>query len=162
MNSRVFIALGSNLGQPLQHANAAIAALKKIPQTVLIQHAPFYRSTPLGPQNQPDFLNTVIEVSTTLSAEQLLNYTQQIEHDLGRERKEQRWGPRTLDLDILLFGNQMINSERLIIPHYDMMNREFVLYPLFDLDPSLRFPDGSLLKDRIKAVDKKGLQHWAQ
>ena len=86
----------------------------------------------MGPQDQPDYINAVVEVSTALAAEQLLDELQKIEQEQGRVRKE-RWGARTLDLDILLYGNEVINTERLIVPHSGISERNFVLYPLRDL-----------------------------
>lgn len=160
MSSRGFLALGSNLGDSVKQVNLALTALNDLPQTQLVQCSPFYRSKPLGPQNQPDFLNAVCEIVTSLDAETLLDHTQKIEHDLGRVRKAERFGPRTLDIDILLFNDDIIQTERLIVPHYDMMNREFVLYPLYDIAPDLHFPDHTTLSDRLKTLDKNGLTHW--
>lgn len=158
--TQVFIALGSNLNQPLAQVESALGALKQLPQTRLINCSPFYRTKPLGPQDQPDYLNAVVELDTQLLPEQLLDATQAIELNQGRVRKDHRWGPRTLDLDILLYGNQIISTPRLTIPHYDMHNRGFMLYPLADIAPGLIFPDGTLLSDLIKQVTKKGLELW--
>ncbi|MCG4787924.1 2-amino-4-hydroxy-6-hydroxymethyldihydropteridine diphosphokinase, partial [Roseburia faecis] len=86
-----------------------------------------YRTPPLGPQDQPDYLNAAVVLETDLPAEALLDQTQRIELEHGRVRKEERWGPRTLDLDIMLFGSEVIHTERLTVPHYDMKNRAFML-----------------------------------
>ncbi|WP_392566550.1 2-amino-4-hydroxy-6-hydroxymethyldihydropteridine diphosphokinase [Utexia brackfieldae] len=158
--AKVYIAIGSNLKHPLQQANAAILALSQMNEVQVTAVSPFYRSKPLGPADQPDYLNAVIAVETSLSPEALLNITQQIEQEQGRERKAHRWGPRTLDLDILLYDNQTIQTARLIIPHYDMKNREFVLYPLFDLAPNLIFPDGEALAERLKLLPLNGMIRW--
>ncbi|AXW85612.1 2-amino-4-hydroxy-6-hydroxymethyldihydropteridine pyrophosphokinase [Lonsdalea britannica] len=158
--TRVYLALGSNLSQPLQQVHAALAALDALPLTRLVCCSPFYRSRPLGPQDQPDYLNAVAELHTELEAEALLDQTQRIEQEQGRVRKAHRWGPRTLDLDILLFGNEAINTDRLTVPHYDMKNREFMLYPLADIAPSLIFPDGESLVDRLACVPSNGLTLW--
>lgn len=158
--TQVFIALGSNLNQPLAQVEAALNAIKQIPQTHLVTCSPFYRTKPLGPQDQPDYLNAVVELDTQLSAGSLLDATQAIELNQGRERKEHRWGPRTLDLDILLFGNQIINTPRLTVPHYDMHNRGFMLYPLADIAPDLIFPDGSTLASLLSRVPADGLERW--
>ena len=96
---RVYIALGSNLAQPLQQVNAALEALEHLPRTRLVTCSSFYRTKPLGPQNQPDFLNAVVALDTLLPPEQLLDHTQAIERNQGRVRKDERWGPRTLDID---------------------------------------------------------------
>ncbi|EPL9569442.1 2-amino-4-hydroxy-6-hydroxymethyldihydropteridine diphosphokinase [Providencia rettgeri] len=157
---RVYIAVGSNLGEPLKQAQQAIAALDAIPDSRVIATSPIYRTKPLGPQDQPDFLNLAVCLETSLEPEALLNYTQQIELDLGRVRKDERWGPRTLDLDIMLFGNRVINTPRLTVPHYGLKEREFMLYPLSDIAPTLVFPDGELLSERLTHVPRNGLLFW--
>ncbi|UVK76883.1 MAG: 2-amino-4-hydroxy-6- hydroxymethyldihydropteridine diphosphokinase [Sodalis sp. Fle] len=157
---RVWLALGSNLCNPLQQVNAALDALAHLPHTRFIACSSYYRSRPLGPQCQPDFLNAVVVLDTTLALEHLLDHTQSIELQQGRTRKLHRWGPRSLDLDILLFGTCIIATPRLIIPHYDMLNREFMLYPLAELAPTLLFPDGSALADRLRAVPRNRLMFW--
>ncbi|WON77890.1 2-amino-4-hydroxy-6-hydroxymethyldihydropteridine diphosphokinase [Serratia sp. UGAL515B_01] len=157
---RVYIALGSNLAHPLQQVKAALGALEDIPQSSLIICSPFYRTKPLGPQNQPDYLNAVVALDTQLTAEQLLDHTQAIERRQGRLRKDERWGPRTLDLDIMLYGNEFINTDRLIVPHYGLKEREFMLYPLADIAAGLVLPDGALLTECLKRVPKNGMELW--
>lgn len=142
----VYIALGSNLASPLAQVQAAIRALGEIPYSRVVNVSSFYRTPPLGPQDQPDYLNAAVALETTLAPEALLDHTQLIELQQGRVRKAERWGPRTLDLDIMLFGDAVINSERLTVPHYDMKNRGFMLWPLFEIAPDLRFPDGPALR----------------
>ena len=137
----VYIAIGSNLASPLEQVNAAIEALGAIPESRLLAVSSFYRTPPLGPQDQPDYLNAAVALDTDLSPEALLDHTQRIELQQGRVRKAERWGPRTLDLDIMLFGDAVINTERLTVPHYDMKNRGFMLWPLFEIAPQLIFPD---------------------
>ncbi|WP_427053879.1 2-amino-4-hydroxy-6-hydroxymethyldihydropteridine diphosphokinase [Klebsiella quasipneumoniae] len=141
-----YIALGSNLASPLARVQAAIHALGEIPHSRVVNVSSFYRTPPLGPQDQPDYLNAAVALETTLSPEALLDHTQRIELQQGRVRKAERWGPRTLDLDIMLFGDAVINSERLTVPHYDMRNRGFMLWPLFEIAPDLHFPDGMALR----------------
>ncbi|HCL5343752.1 TPA: 2-amino-4-hydroxy-6-hydroxymethyldihydropteridine diphosphokinase [Salmonella enterica] len=136
-----YIALGSNLASPLEQVNAAVRAIGNIPDSRIIAVSSFYRTPPLGPQDQPDYLNAALALETTLAPEALLDHTQRIELQQGRMRKAERWGPRTLDLDIMLFGNQVIHTERLTVPHYDMKNRDFMLWPLFEIAPDLIFPD---------------------
>lgn len=116
----VYIALGSNLASPLEQVQAAIRALGEIPHSRVVAVSSFYRTPPLGPQDQPDYLNAAVALETALPPETLLDHTQRIELQQGRVRKAERWGPRTLDLDIMLFGDAVINSERLTVPHYDM------------------------------------------
>lgn len=158
--TRVYLALGSNLAHPLQQAHAALTALDNLPQTRLVGCSSFYRSRPLGPQDQPDYLNAVAALETGLDAERLLDHTQAIEQEQGRVRKAHRWGPRTLDLDILLFGNDVIRTARLTVPHYDMKNREFMLYPLAEIAPELVFPDGQSLTHLLTSIDRNGLTLW--
>lgn len=156
----VYIALGSNLADPLQQVESALLAIKQIPHSRFQRHSRFYRTKPLGPQDQPDYLNAVVEIHTGLEPEQLLDETQKIELNQGRVRKAQRWGPRTLDLDILFYGNRVISSPRLTVPHYDLKNREFMLYPLAEIAPDLIFPDGTKLSALLDTVPKNGLSFW--
>ena len=99
-------------------------------------------------------------METSLAPEELLNHTQRIELQQGRVRKAERWGPRTLDLDIMLFGNEVINTERLTVPHYDMKNRGFMLWPLFEIAPELVFPDGETLREILHARKFSKLNQW--
>ncbi|MDN6832915.1 MAG: 2-amino-4-hydroxy-6-hydroxymethyldihydropteridine diphosphokinase [Enterobacterales bacterium] len=158
--TRVYIALGSNLANPLHQVQSALNALAELPQTKLIATSSLYRTPPLGPQDQPDYLNAVVALDTDLSAENLLDHTQKIEQEHGRVRKDERWGPRTLDLDILLFGDEIINTERLTVPHYDMKNRQFMLYPLAEIAPELHFPTGESLQSVIAQLGAEPLTRW--
>ena len=157
-----YIAVGSNLADPVSQANLAIETLKNLPRSTFIATSQLYSSTPMGPQNQPDYINAVVAIQTELTPIELLDCTQKIELEQGRVRKDERWGPRTLDLDIVLYGNEVIDSERLTVPHYGMKEREFVLYPLAEIAPSLQLPDGTELTDLLKLVDKNGLNVWQQ
>ncbi|MBB1198742.1 2-amino-4-hydroxy-6-hydroxymethyldihydropteridine diphosphokinase [Enterobacteriaceae bacterium 89] len=158
--TRVFIAVGSNLASPLDQVNAAIAALGEIPQTRIVAVSSFYRTPPLGPQDQPDYLNAAVELETALAPETLLDNTQRIELQQGRVRKAERWGPRTLDLDIMLFGDAVIHSERLTVPHYDMHNRGFMLWPLAEIAPDLTFPNGVSLTALLQNLNCAQPAHW--
>jgi 2-amino-4-hydroxy-6-hydroxymethyldihydropteridine diphosphokinase len=155
-----YIALGSNLASPLEQVNAAVQALGAIPQSRIVAASSFYRTPPLGPQDQPDYLNATVVLETALDAEALLDNTQRIELQQGRVRKAERWGPRTLDLDIMLFGNEVINTDRLTVPHYDMKNRGFMLWPLFEVAPDLIFPDGSSLKSILDDLGAEKPARW--
>ena len=141
-----YIALGSNLNQPVAQLDAAVQAIALLPHTQLGKVSPYYGSKPMGPQDQPDYVNAVLSVETELEPLALLDALQQIENEQGRVRLR-RWGERTLDLDILLYGDISMQTERLTLPHYDMQNREFVIVPLFDIAPELRLPNGSAVKD---------------
>ena len=156
--ARVYIGLGANLNQPVQQLQQAIKALQQLPDSELIAVSSLYGSKPMGPQDQPDYVNAVAALDTALEAEALLDALQQIEQLHGRQRKAERWGPRTLDLDILLYGDDIINSERLTVPHYGLKQREFVLYPLAEIAPNLRLPDGSVLSSLLQQVPLNGLQ----
>ncbi|SQI36950.1 2-amino-4-hydroxy-6-hydroxymethyldihydropteridinepyrophosphokinase [Leminorella richardii] len=158
--TQVFIALGSNLEQPLKQVEAALDALGRIEYTRLVNCSRYFRTAPLGPKDQPDYLNAAVELETSLEPEALLDATQQIELQQGRVRKAERWGPRTLDLDIMLFGDRVINTPRLTVPHYDMHNRAFMLYPLADIAPELIFPDGISLRQKLAQLSLEGINLW--
>ena len=155
-----YIAIGSNLASPLEQVNAAVQALGEIPQSKIVAVSSFYRTPPLGPQDQPDYLNAAVVLETALDAETLLDNTQRIELQQGRVRKAERWGPRTLDLDIMLFGHETINTERLTVPHYDMKNRGFMLWPLFEIAPDLIFPDGIPLRTILDNLNAERPARW--
>lgn len=155
---RCYIGLGANLDEPVTQLQQAVQALKQLTQSSLVTVSGFYGSKPMGPQDQPDYVNAVAAIDTMLSAEQLLDALQQIEQQQGRRRKAERWGPRTLDLDILLYGDHVIATERLTVPHYGLRVREFVLYPLHDIAPQLRLPDGTVLSSLLAQVPLNGLQ----
>ena len=158
--TRVYIALGSNLASPLSQVTAAIDALGAIPDSQIVAVSGFYRTPPLGPQDQPDYLNAAVALETSLAPETLLDHTQRIELDQGRVRKAERWGPRTLDLDIMLFGDETIATPRLTVPHYDMKNRGFMLWPLFEIAPELHFPDGETLASVLARLGAAKPASW--
>lgn len=155
-----FIALGSNLASPLDQVNAAIAALGEIPDSRIVACSSLYRTPPLGPPDQPDYLNAAVALETTLAPEALLDHTQRIELQQGRVRKAERWGPRTLDLDIMLFGEMTVQTARLTIPHYDMKNRGFMLWPLFEIAPDLHLPDGESLQAVLTRLNAPKPHAW--
>ncbi|KGJ99208.1 2-amino-4-hydroxy-6-hydroxymethyldihydropteridine diphosphokinase [Thalassotalea sp. ND16A] len=157
MINTVYIGLGSNLERPKQQIQQAVDALKLLPETNVTAVSSLYSSKPMGPQDQPDYINAVAAISTELSAIELLDQLQQIELSFGRVRKDQRWGARVLDLDILLFGDQVINSERLTVPHYGMKVREFVIYPLAEIAEKLTLPDGTKIKQLQATIAENGL-----
>ncbi len=159
---RAFIAIGSNLGDSVTQAQNAITALSEIDGVDVIKASSLYSSTPMGPQDQPDYINAVVEIATTLSPLDLLDCTQAIELAHGRVRKDERWGPRTLDLDILLYGDLIHDCERLTVPHYGMKVREFVLYPLAEIAPDFILPDQTALSSLLQDVDRNGLAIWQQ
>lgn len=155
--TRCYIGLGANLNAPIAQLQAAITQLRLLPDTTLTAVSSFYGSRPMGPQDQPDYVNAVAELETSLTPEILLDQLQRIELEQGRQRKDERWGPRTLDLDILLFGQQHIDTARLTVPHYGMKQREFVLYPLAEIAPQLILPCGTVLTTLLQQIPQNGL-----
>ena len=153
-----YIGIGSNLGEPKQQINQAVNALENIQNTTLAEISSLYFSRPMGPQDQPDYMNAVAALETTLTPLELLDALQHIENEAGRVRKDERWGPRVLDLDILLFGEQIIDNERLIVPHYGMKLREFVLIPLAEIAPDLTLPDNSKVTELCQQIATNGLK----
>ncbi len=153
----VYIGLGSNLDSPSQQLIQAIHAIAKLPQVNISAVSSLYGSRPMGPQDQPDYINAVVALTTELSALELLDALQKIELDAGRVRKDERWGARVLDLDILLFGQEIINSERLIVPHYGLKEREFVLLPLAEIAPDLSLPSGENITILATNIARNGL-----
>ena len=154
---RIYIGLGSNLADPAEQLRSALNALGQLPQTSLAGVSAFYQSDSLLP-GQPRYTNAVAALDSDLAPLDLLDALQAIENDQGRERLE-RWGPRTLDLDILLFGDRLIDEPRLKVPHYQMHLRAFVLYPLAELAPAeLQLPDGRTLSELLKACPFVGLE----
>ena len=158
---RIYIGLGSNLADPADQLRSAIAALGQLPQTSLAGVSAFYQSDSLLP-GQPRYTNAVAAIDSSLAPIKLLDALQAIENAQGRERLE-RWGPRTLDLDILLFGDRLIDEPRLKVPHYQIQERAFVLYPLAELAPQdLRLADGRTLTDLLAACPFVGLERLSQ
>lgn len=143
--NKVYIALGSNLENPQAQLTAALQALNELSDSRLTAVSSFYQSKPLGPQDQPDYVNAVACLETSLTPLALLDELQRIEHEQGRIRLR-RWGERTLDLDILLYADHIIQSERLTVPHYDMHQREFVIIPLVEIAPHLVLPNGQSIQ----------------
>ncbi|WP_346796394.1 2-amino-4-hydroxy-6-hydroxymethyldihydropteridine diphosphokinase [Halomonas sp. Bachu 37] len=132
----VYIGLGSNLDDPVDQVSQALEALRHLPVTRHVSSSQLYRSRPVGPQDQPDFINAVARLETRLSPLALLDQLQALEQHHSR-RRPRRWGPRTLDLDLLLYGEQTLALPRLTLPHPEMTRRGFVLLPLQELAPNL-------------------------
>lgn len=153
----VYIGLGSNLAEPMKQVQSAITNIGKIPQSQITKISSLYLSKPMGPQDQDDYINAVLALDTSLSAINLLNVLQSIENKAGRVHKENRWGARILDLDIILYGNDVINTDRLVIPHYGMHEREFVLLPLAEIAPKLHLPNGKSVKLLSQNIANNGI-----
>ena len=137
--NQAYISIGTNMGDRYDYLTQTVEALRKIEGIFEVETSSIYETTPVGVTDQPDFLNMVAKISTTLAPQDLLLACQQIEQQLGRVRTI-RWGPRTADLDILLYNNDIIETETLIVPHPRMGERAFVLIPLTELAPELCDP----------------------
>lgn len=159
MIERVYVGLGSNLADPAEQLREAIKSMGLLPQSSLSGVSSFYVSDSLLP-GQPRYTNAVAALDTSLPPLALLDALQSIENDQGRERLE-RWGPRTLDLDILLFGDRLIDEPRLKVPHYHIQERAFVLYPLAELAPGITLADGRALNDLLARCPFEGLERLA-
>lgn len=154
----VYIALGSNLAEPLKQLKRARETLSELPQSKLLKFSPLYRSRPMGPQNQPDYLNAVVALKTTLPPLKLLHDLQAVERAQGRVRGKVRWGPRTLDLDLLLYEKRIFDLPELTVPHPGIASRPFVLYPLAEITSlSLWIPRHGPLRTLLQHCPFEGL-----
>lgn len=141
-----YISLGANIGDRLKQLEQAVAKLSGHQEITIKALSSFYETKPVGVEDQPYFINAVVKLETSLPPLALLAVTQSVEQALGRERKE-KWGPRVIDLDILLYGNENIQLESLTVPHPRMTERGFVLLPLEEICPDLRLPDGRSIRE---------------
>ena len=148
---RAYIGIGSNLSDPQAQVRAALKALACLPCSRLAAHSGLYRSRPLAGMDQPDYINAVAAIDTTLDPHALLAALQALENDQGRVRDGERWAARTLDLDLLLYGDRQLATDTLTVPHPGLRERSFVLYPLQEIAAQLRLPDGARLSDVIEA-----------
>lgn len=153
----VYIALGSNLDDPCAQLKQAIFSLEMFPATSVEKISSFYRSAPVGVPDQPDYINAVVKINTKLTAHILLDYLQSTEKHQGRLRM-QKWGARTLDMDILLYGDQIFNDERLTIPHAEMHKRCFVLQPLHEIAPDAEVYGIGTVAGLLKQMDTSRLE----
>lgn len=153
---RAYIGLGANLGNAPRTVRSAVAALDRLADVRVVATSRLYRSTPIGPPGQPDYMNAVAGLDTALAPHDLLASLQAVEQDFGRERGV-HWGARTLDLDILLVGDEVIATERLTVPHAHLTERAFVLWPLLDIAPDARLPDGRTARALAEAVGRDGI-----
>lgn len=153
-----YIGLGSNLATPVAQIKSARTAIAAIPGVEELAFSGLYHSLPMGPQDQPDYINAVMAVATDLPPLDLLHGLQKIENDQGRVRTGVRWGARTLDLDILIYGDQKIDQPDLTVPHKGLADRSFVLYPLFEIAPHLVVPGKGRVADLVAACPLAGLK----
>lgn len=153
-----YLGLGSNLGDRLGHLGAAVSSLADSPGVRLSAVSGVYRTDPVGYTEQPEFLNAVVEVETELEPSELLVLARSIE-EKRRRRRGVRWGPRTLDIDILLYGDIEVSEADLAIPHAELANRRFVLEPLVEIAPGAARPDGTLAVDLLRGLHGGGSVH---
>ena len=151
-----FVALGANLGDPASTVRAAFAALANLPASRVVHCSSLYRTAPVGITEQPEFVNAVAQLETDLAPEALLDALLEIEQRFGRIRAE-RNGPRTLDLDLLLYGDQFVSLPRLTLPHPRLHLRAFVLYPLAEIAPDLKIPGRGTVAAWLPAVANQGI-----
>ncbi|RHW31832.1 2-amino-4-hydroxy-6-hydroxymethyldihydropteridine diphosphokinase [Neobacillus notoginsengisoli] len=161
MENRAFLSLGSNMGDRYQHLQAAVQLLDGHPSIKMVNYSSVYETDPVGYEDQDLFLNMVIEINTDLPPFELLEVCLKNEFLLGRKR-EIKWGPRTIDLDILLYNQENIETEKLYIPHSRMAERAFVLVPLYEVAGNIHLPGNreplALLINRLP--DKEGVRIW--
>ena len=156
-----YVALGSNLDDPRAQVERALAALDGLPDTRCVLRSSLYRTRPFGPVEQPDFVNAVAGVLTLLDPAALLGRLKALEAQLGRERPVVRWGPRRIDLDLLVHGNARISQPDLAVPHPGIAERAFVLVPLAEIAPDLVVPGAGRVRDLLGRVDSTDLERLA-
>lgn len=159
MMNTVFISLGSNIGNRLEYLQRAVGLLQQVEQVNVVNMSSVYETDPVGYGEQAAFLNMVAEIETLLTPHEILKKCNEIEAQLGRTR-DIRWGPRTVDLDILLYNEENMKTEDLIIPHPRMMERGFVLIPLVELQANLVDPQSMQLLADVAHVQKEGVHLW--
>lgn len=156
-----FIGLGSNLGNPETQLRFAVDQLAALSSTHILDVSPLFRTTPVGPQDQPEFLNAAVHIQTTLSAHALLAAIQEIEKAAGRT-PTRHWGERMLDLDILSYGDDIIHTADLIVPHAHIGERAFVLVPLHAIAPHLVLADGRSIEALYRTCNKDGVWYHSE
>ena len=158
--TRAYIGLGSNLDDPELHITQAFADIEAIPNTQQQARSSLYVTEPVGPRDQPDFINAVSCVQTLLEAPELLCHLQAIEKAHGRVRTGKHWGPRTLDLDLLLYADAEIDLPELKVPHPELHRRCFVLRPLVEIAPEIIVPSLGAAKTLLESIDCRGVRKF--
>jgi len=148
-----FIGFGSNLGDPVNQIHLATARLTSIPSSRIDSCSSLYRTPPIGPPDQPDYVNAVVRLDTRLDPHALLKHLQSIECAQGRTRDGIRWGPRTIDLDLLIYGDEIIDEPGLQVPHPEIPERAFVLVPMAEIDPDLLIPGHASIDELLGLID---------
>ena len=157
-----YVALGSNLDDPPSRVRAALGRLRGLPDTRLIASSSLWASRPLGPPDQPDYVNAVAGLLTGLPAEVLLHELKSVESAMGRVQPAARWGPRVIDLDLLAYGSETISAPGLTVPHPGVQERDFVLYPLAEMAPELWIPGLGRVRTLAARVENRGLVRLAE
>ena len=152
--SGIYIGLGSNIENPTMQIKNAIKALDELPGNKVLMNSGYYKSKPMGPKDQPDYINAVVEIETVWPADELLKKCQLIEQNQGRV-KSRHWGERTIDLDILLYADQQIKTDELSVPHPGIDSRDFVYMPLLKMNPEVQVPGKGLLKIIVESASEK-------
>lgn len=157
MLHKAFVALGSNQENPVNQLITAFDEISKLTKTTLIAKSHLYQSLPMGPQDQPNFINAIVLIETELQPHELLTELQSLEQKHHRVRKI-HWGPRTLDLDIIFYDNEKINTDRLTVPHPGFAVRSFVLKPMQDIAPDFITPCGKSINEHCSELDMSDLK----
>ncbi len=155
---RAWIGLGANLQQPIAQLKEAIRRMAAASDIEVLATSSFYRTPPWGDEQQSDFVNAVVLLETSLQPLDLLHQLQAIENDMGRVRKGRRWGPRLIDIDILLYEQLQIKSDELTVPHPHMHERAFVLLPITELDPKIEIPGKGRVDELLNAIGQNGIE----
>ena len=158
MTVRAYIGIGSNLEDPVAQVKDAIEELEMLPDTILAGRSSLYSNKPMGPQDQPDYINAVVGLDTLLSAQDLFARLLKIEEQAGRVREGDKWGPRILDLDLLLYGKKKIDEADLRVPHPGLHERDFVIIPLAEVAGNMNIPGHGLLSTLINQVENHSLK----
>jgi len=154
---KAWLGLGSNLQQPLAQIKQALNRLGAADHVAILKTSSFYRTPPWGDEQQDDFINAVVQIETSLDPMALLGLLLSIENVMGRLRSGRRWGPRLIDIDLLLYGDQQFHSDELELPHPRMFERAFVLMPLSELDPTLEIPARGVIGKLLQQLDCSGI-----
>lgn len=154
---KAWLGLGSNMQQPVTQLGRALHKLGLVEGIEILKVSSLYRTPPWGDQLQDDFINAVVHIETSLDAISLLHALQSIENVMGRQRDGRRWGPRLIDIDLLLFGDQQFQSEQLELPHPRMHERAFVLVPLCELDATVKIPGRGVAGELLQQLECSGI-----
>ena len=158
MTVRAYIGIGSNLDNPVAQVLEAVEELEMIPDTILVARSSLYSGRPMGPEEQPDYVNAVVSLDTLLSADELHQALISIEDQQGRVRDGEKWGARIIDLDLLLYGNSSINTPTLTVPHPGMHERDFVIVPLEEIAGNVKIPGRGFLYSLINKCKSHSLK----